>query len=84
VQGFDEDAKSSTWFLAVDNVATTIFLLNAYFFSFEMNIVHGQIISKSREEFIKKERQTKKVRKAFMILALVINIIIVTILIFKF
>jgi hypothetical protein len=84
LQGFDELAKSSTWFLAVDNFATTIFLMNAYFFSFEMKIVHGQIISKSHEEFIGKERRTKKVRDAFMILALVIHIIFIAILIFKY
>ena len=38
--GFEEDPKASTWFLAVDNIATTIFMMNAYFFCFEMKIVH--------------------------------------------
>ena len=36
-----------TWFLMIDSSATTIFLLNAYFFCFEMKSVHEQIISKT-------------------------------------
>jgi hypothetical protein len=38
-------------FLMIDNTASTIFLLNAYFFCFEVKRVHEQLVSKSYQEY---------------------------------
>ena len=84
IRGFDtqgNEQQFSAAFLAVDTIATSVFLMNSYFFVFEMKMVHSQILSKSHEEFIAREARNKRLRKFFMILAIVIHLIFVFILI---
>lgn len=87
IQGFEtqgDGEEFSATFLTVDTIATTVFLMNAYFFVFEMKIVHEQIKSKSHQEFIKRETRVKRLRNIFMGLAIVIHAVFVFILISKY
>jgi hypothetical protein len=68
----------------VDTIATTVFLMNAYFFCFEMKMVHEQIKSNSHGDYIKREARTKMLRNIFMALAIVIHTIFIIILISKY
>ena len=68
----------------MDTIATTVFLMNAYFFCFEMKMVHEQIKSTSHEDYISRETRTKMLRNIFMGLAIVIHTIFIIILISKY
>jgi hypothetical protein len=68
----------------VDTLATTVFLLNAYFFVFEMKIVHEFIRAKSYTDSKTRERRTKKIRNIFMIVAASLHMAFLAILIFRY
>lgn len=60
-------------FLFTDSVATCIFHLNAYFFSFEMQSVHVQIMSKTYEEFIIRDLRVKRLRNIFLLTSVLLQ-----------
>jgi hypothetical protein len=68
----------------IDTTATTVFLLNAYFFTFEMKSVHEQILSTSYQDFQNREKRVKKTRNIFMIIAITLHAFHVSILIKRF
>ncbi len=58
----------------LDVISATLILLNAYFFCFEVKRVNEQIRSKSYHEYIIRDKRILKIRKLFMIVAIVIRI----------
>ena len=82
----DPNAKPqfTPYFMLVDSAATTVFLLNAYFFAFEMKAVHEQIKSKSYAEFVVRNRNVKRVRLLFFALAIAAHMLLIGIVIKRF
>ena len=57
----------------IDNTASTIFLLNAYFFCFEVKRVHEQLVSKSYQEYLMRDKRVLKIRTVFLTTAVIIH-----------
>jgi hypothetical protein len=82
--GHGDNSQFTSHFLIVDIVATSIFLLNGYFFTFEMKMVHEQVKSKSYEDFIAREKRVRTIRNIFMSLAILVQAISVLITVYYY
>ena len=82
--GRGDNSRFTSYFLIVDIVATAIFLLNGYFFTFEMKMVHEQVKSKSYEDFIAREKRVRTIRNIFMSLAILVHAISVLIIVKRY